>query len=178
MVVVFCESIVLKKTKIRVWDKVGGNEKEKTTAKSMAEMYLISKDDLESIWSYVDKKEREKMRNDLMVRNGNTWHFFDKIDNENNGDSKSENCTSAASSIIGSTGMPNLSPLRKNRRSIQIASPVFRRSRGSEKSGSIKNMSARLSKELARKPSFSAASISSRLGETLHENEDDDDSET
>jgi len=57
-----------------------GVRQETCTAKTMAELYLISKDDLESIWSYVVEEEREKMRNDLLIKNGNVMFFFDDIE--------------------------------------------------------------------------------------------------
>lgn len=75
-----------------------GVRQETCTAKTMVELYLISKEDLEDIWMYMGKENRYKMKNDLLVRNGNTWHFFD--DDDDNDDCSSMNSSLSSFSEI------------------------------------------------------------------------------
>lgn len=63
-------------------NSISGVRQETITAKTSAELYSISKDELEHIWSYMAPRDREKFRRDLLMRNGNTWHRFDDDDKE------------------------------------------------------------------------------------------------
>jgi len=65
-----------------------GVRQETTTATTTTELYLISKEKLESIFSYMDPCERCKLRNNLLSRNGNVWYNFDSYDNPVSGSNK------------------------------------------------------------------------------------------
>eukprot|EP00592_Proboscia_alata_P010539 CAMPEP_0194364498 /NCGR_PEP_ID=MMETSP0174-20130528/12409_1 /TAXON_ID=216777 /ORGANISM="Proboscia alata, Strain PI-D3" /LENGTH=2019 /DNA_ID=CAMNT_0039138563 /DNA_START=856 /DNA_END=6918 /DNA_ORIENTATION=- len=54
-----------------------GVRQETTVARTLCELYLLPKSKLEEIWSYMAIDESRKFRNDLLNRNGNTWHSFD-----------------------------------------------------------------------------------------------------
>lgn len=58
-----------------------GVRQETTIATTTAELYLLTKEKLENIFSYMDPCERGKLRNNLLSRNGNVWHNFDDYNN-------------------------------------------------------------------------------------------------
>ena len=59
---------------------ISGVRQETVTAETATELYSMSKEDLEYIWSYMAPEDRQKFRNDLLSRNGNVWHSFDDTD--------------------------------------------------------------------------------------------------
>ena len=54
-----------------------GVRQEHVRAKTMAEMFVISKEGLEQIFSYMAPHERDKLKESLLSRNGNCWHTFE-----------------------------------------------------------------------------------------------------
>jgi len=54
-----------------------GVRQETVTADTLAELYLLSKDDFEGIWSYMAPLDQEALKRNLLNRNGNAWHSFD-----------------------------------------------------------------------------------------------------
>lgn len=54
-----------------------GVRQEHVRAKTMAELFVISKERLEQIFGYMAPHERDKLKESLLSRNGNVWHTFD-----------------------------------------------------------------------------------------------------
>lgn len=68
---------------------LSGVRQESVTAKTVAELYFLSKEKLDEIFQYTSIEERSKLRRNLQSRNGNVWHYFDD-DDDNNSDSSDE----------------------------------------------------------------------------------------
>ena len=144
-----------------------GVRQETITSKTTSELYLISKDDLESIWSYAVEEDREKMRNDLLVRNGNTWHFFDELNH-----ASETNCND---SLTRKGTSSTISQLRSNRRSMKQTSILTgnRRTKfNSNRNATIKNKrkNVRFNKEWVRLRSFSAAASTEAMNKIAQHN--------
>lgn len=65
---------------------LSGVRQESVTAKTVAELYFLSKEKLDEIFQFTSIEERSKLRRNLQSRNGNVWHYFDD-DDESNSDS-------------------------------------------------------------------------------------------
>ena len=53
-----------------------GVRQETAVSESSVELYMISKAELEAIWRYMPLDQRDCFTNDMLSRNGNTWHSF------------------------------------------------------------------------------------------------------
>ena len=61
---------------------LSGVRQETSEARTLAELYLLHKSDLDVICSYMNSKDREKFREGLLARNGNVRHTFEGDEEE------------------------------------------------------------------------------------------------
>ena len=61
-------------------ESITGVRRESTIATTEVELYLLSKENLDDIFTYTPSRERERLQRNLLSRNGNVWHSFDEQD--------------------------------------------------------------------------------------------------
>ena len=59
-------------------NSISGVRQESVVATTVVELYLLSKESLEKIFSYTPLEERAVLKLNLLSRNGNVWHSFDE----------------------------------------------------------------------------------------------------
>jgi CRP-like cAMP-binding protein len=57
-----------------------GVRQETVTSHSVTELLFISKESLDEIFKLMPSRERNKLKSSLLSRNGNVWHRFDRIE--------------------------------------------------------------------------------------------------
>jgi CRP-like cAMP-binding protein len=61
-------------------ESITGVRRESTIATTAVELYLLSKEKLDNIFTYTPLREKERLQRSLMSRNGNVWHSFENRD--------------------------------------------------------------------------------------------------
>eukprot|EP00814_Leptocylindrus_danicus_P018467 CAMPEP_0116042656 /NCGR_PEP_ID=MMETSP0321-20121206/25832_1 /TAXON_ID=163516 /ORGANISM="Leptocylindrus danicus var. danicus, Strain B650" /LENGTH=1504 /DNA_ID=CAMNT_0003523199 /DNA_START=812 /DNA_END=5322 /DNA_ORIENTATION=+ len=98
-----------------------GVRQETIVAKTITELYLISKDDIDCICSYMSAADKKQLYNDLIKRNGSTWHSFEEDTYESGPIMRSPNRRSLVSSS---------SPTRVKSKTMRIPKPSSGESKG------------------------------------------------
>ena len=63
-----------------------GVRQETVIAKSKVEMYVLAKDDLDAIGTFMEPSKRKALITALLTKNGNCWHTFEDMDDSDDND--------------------------------------------------------------------------------------------
>lgn len=95
-----------------------GVRQETIVAKTITELYLINKDGIDCICRYMSVADKKQLYNDLIKRNGSTWHSFD----EDTCDSSRPTARSPKRALVSSP-----SPKRDKEKTMRIPEPPSHR---------------------------------------------------
>ena len=82
---------------------MSGVRQESAEARTLAELYLLAKDDMDLICSYMVGEDREKFRNNLTSRNGNVRHTFGEDDDDDEEELQAVNALQKSEQLAGDT---------------------------------------------------------------------------
>ena len=87
-----------------------GVRQETVTSHSITELLLVSKETLDGIFKLMPSKEKNKLKSSLLSRNGNVWHRFDRIEDN-------DHLTSVTEMQFSSIGIKSTSSFRSRSKS-------------------------------------------------------------